>query len=404
MKKFLNPKPLAISLLVFMSVLLFFRHLQDLNFNSVIPLDASPLPGDFKVYMRAVERLKSGINPYVVTDESPYKYSPGALIPFLILPSSPALAWVAFKFFSVFSWFVALSLGAPLRTWKHLGLLLIGISLSWKGLIETLDYGQLEFWVLSIGVLAHSLFRTQRGFSGFLLGCLPCIKPQWGLLIFPFLFIGIQDDRARLKHFLIGYALGGSLLGVLLPGLVYGLTQLPELFQSWLYVLKAQPEALFLGDHNQSLLGTLSRWKSEWPTGTLIGSGLTLCWLIWVIKASVQLNSTLYRRNAIVFITPWLILTQLMSPLGWRWGSLLLIGAPFLWKHPSKTRSSFIFWALALGIFASFLIQQAPIARMIGFENWADPHHYGSITLFWMITLTLSVWEKQETRSVLHKI
>jgi hypothetical protein len=36
-------------------------------------------PTDFAVYTRAWERVEARQNPYVLTDPSPYKYSPGAL-------------------------------------------------------------------------------------------------------------------------------------------------------------------------------------------------------------------------------------------------------------------------------------------------------------------------------------
>ena len=117
--------------LLFVSLILFFRHSQDLF------SDHGKIPTDFQVYVLAVERMRMGINPYIPTDINPYKYSPGALTAFLLLPAQESAAWIVFKFLSLAIWIVTLLIGVTLNTWRQGALLLLGLVLSWKGLLET---------------------------------------------------------------------------------------------------------------------------------------------------------------------------------------------------------------------------------------------------------------------------
>jgi hypothetical protein len=81
---------------------------------------------------------------------------------------------------------------------------------------------------------------------------------------------------------------------------------------------------------------------------------------------------------------------QLINPLSWRWGSMLLIGAPFSAESHlrSKNRST---WFVACVCLLLFLVQLNPIVEKLGFGHWTDLHHFGSITIYWLFILILCV-------------
>lgn len=378
-----RPRIIAILILLAVGATLFFRHSQDLF------SDQGNIPTDFKVYLLAVERARIGINPYVPSEETPYKYSPGALTPFYFLPPQKNAAWMVFKFICLSSWIVAILIGVSLTTWRQVLLLILGIAISWKGLLETLDYGQIEFILLLFTVVAGHFLEQRRLFSGFLLGCLPWLKLPWGLLILPYGFASIRAGWSEIKKFLGAYLCGTFVLSILAPSFIFGPAQIGKLMASWLVVLQVQPPELFLGDENQSLWSTLSRWISHGPIlGGMSGVLIVILCMSLLLKAVLQ-KRTVAEVGALAWITPWLILTQLLSPLGWRSGSMLLIGAPFLFRVAAPSRRKSLYWLLCLAVFLLLLLQQNPIAQFIGFSHWTDLHHWGAVTLFWILILAL---------------
>ena len=90
------------------------------------------------------------------------------------------------------------------------------------------------------------------------------------------------------------------------------------------------------------------------------------------------------KRNPLAWITPWLLLMQLIQPLSWRWASLFLVGAPLacLPEHRRKmTRREKVLIPLT---FILYLFQQNPVLKLFGMRHWTELHGTGLITLYWL--------------------
>src|SRR4051812_41643388 len=92
MYKKLQPRIAAWALIVLTSVALWVRYPGK---------ETTSIPGDFSVYLKAWQRASTAQTPYVASEFSPYKYSPGALATFQFLPSDPASAWKTFATVSI---------------------------------------------------------------------------------------------------------------------------------------------------------------------------------------------------------------------------------------------------------------------------------------------------------------
>ncbi|MCM2279457.1 MAG: glycosyltransferase 87 family protein [Oligoflexia bacterium] len=336
------------------------------------------IPGDFAVYLRAWQRAQAGLDPYVATDFSPYKYAPGVLFLFSLLPADPNQAWMAFGAASIAAFLAAILIGVRLESWRSVGLLLVGLALSWKGVLETLDYGQLEFLILLLATLAARLYAFWPATAGFLLGLLPGFKLPWILFFLPFVLRALSHaeipyPRNRFyRRLASGYFLAWFFWAAALPSLIFGPERAKELSQSWLKLLQLQPKELYLSDINQSLFSFGLRLTGENPERVLA----------LMLLASGALLAILIRRNrgydprcgALAWITPWLLFTQLANPLAWRWGSVFAVGAPLCARRSWG-------WGLVLVL---WLLQQTPVVKLLGFSHWTDLHGYGVITLYWL--------------------
>ena len=193
--------------------------------------------------------------------KKPYKYSPSALLLFFGLPDSYPEAWIVAKFVLVSFWGIAISLGATFTTRRNFLLLLLGIVASWKGILETLDFGQMESVCFFLAVISTRLFIHYPLLSGLLIGLLPAIKLPWALLSIPFIADGIlsREYKSALR-FVTGFLSAIFSWGVVIPVLAFGLNQSLDLYQDWFLVLQAQPIELFKSDYNQSLWITLERF------------------------------------------------------------------------------------------------------------------------------------------------
>ncbi len=377
---------LVATLIVFIAALsLWLRYpASHLSFQNVIP-------GDFAVYLRAWERVSNGVDPYVASDASPYKYAPGVLGLIALLPqSSPGAAWFAFGTLSILGLAVSLLIGARYPTWKQVGALILGLGLSWKGILETLDYGQMELLILGIAVLATSMTRRAAAISGFLAGTLPWLKLPWVMLLIPLLLSLRGASRGRYSNFLSGYLASCVFWGAALPALLFGPDRALLLSQSWVELLRSQPSSLFLSDINQSAWVTAWRW---------IGGTLSLA--VTAIVMGAVLGRMILRTGActrashtspLATISPWLILVQLLNPLSWRWGSVFVLGIPFLalGKLDTKARRYSILIASLVALILLSL-QLNPVARALGFEHWTELHGFGIITLFWLVLLVPAI-------------
>jgi hypothetical protein len=376
---------LAACLVIFLaSLVLWLRYpAAELAFQNVIP-------GDFAVYLRAWERVSHGLTPYVPSDPSPYKYSPGVLTLFWLLPpgSPPGVAWFAFGTASVLAFAVSLLVGVRYQRWRDVVALLAGLALSWKGILETLDYGQLEILILGMAVLATASLRKSAGLAGFLAGTLPWLKLPWVGLLLPLLLTLKSASKGRFSNFLAGYLGACVFWGVAAPALLFGPDRALRLSQQWVELLKTQPPSLYLSDINQSA------WASAWRAG---GGTLSLA-LVGIIAVAVLLRLavlTSSRTRAahatpLATISPWLLLVQLLNPLSWRWGSVFAVGIPFAvvnrdarwWQRPMQL-------GLGAAVLLLWALQQNPVVHALGYAHWTELHHLGVITLYWFGLLVL---------------
>jgi hypothetical protein len=362
---------------------------------------AGGVPSDFSVYYRAWERVAVGENPYMASDPSPYKYSPGVLAMMYLLPHSSAQsAWVFFGSLSIGIFALSMLIGARYRNRNQLLALLIGLGLGWKGILETLDYGQLELLIFGIAVISTALLRRASTFSGLLAGTLPWIKLPWILLLLPMLITVVTRKTAgKLPRFFSGYFAACFLWGAALPALTFGPERALGLSQGWVGILKTQPRSLYFSDINQSLWISIQRWvgsELSAQNGYLtLGCGAILvgCILARLARRTAERGQS-SQFAALASISPWLIMTQLLNPLSWRWGSVFLIGIPFAaleaeGRETSRRRPWRIFlWSVVLLL---ILLQQNPIVKALGYSHWADLHGLGLITVLWIALLLLAI-------------
>lgn len=363
------------------------------------------LPSDFMVYLRGWQRVASGADPYVITDPSPYKYSPGILALFYLLPRIPERAWLVFSTVSVLGFMAPFLYGVRIRTWRRVGALLLGLVLAWKGILETLDYGQMELIIFAIAAGAAVLHRRQPLIAGFLAGTLPWLKLPWLLLIVPLALVpksvstGVERKERRLRVLLSGYFLSWFFWGAALPSLVFGSERAKLLSQSWIAVLKAQPAGLYYSDINQSFWISACRWVGH-PQVAVGLVGVFATFFLYLLSARALKQTP--GRDTLAWVSPWLLLNQLLSPLAWRWGSVFVAAIPLAidsrafrdpLEHPSQDSGTLRVFRLLLwvAIAGFWLIQLNPIARWLGGSHWCDFHQYGVITGYWLALLALCI-------------
>lgn len=359
----------------------------------ILPLASSfylktfKIPGDFSVYFLAWQRVSQGLIPYVSSDASPYKYSPSVLGVIGLLPHDLNQAWMVFGGLSIFSWLAVVLLGVRLVTWGDFFRLTLGIILSWKGVLEAFDYGQMEFFLWLLIVVSARLIFSFPFLSGVVLGFLPALKLPWLVLFFPFV---MSLNRSRSK-FLIGYATAFVLWLAVIPVVLFGLERAEQLTQAWIELLRVQPHDLYVSDINQSFFGMGLRFFSLFFDPS--SRPLFTFSFAWMLIASGIVMGLLIRRGprgpfaSLSYLTPWLLWAQLMNPLAWRWGSLFALGAPFAVDQVRPLRrKSLTLW---IGILVLWGLQQNPIVRFFGWSHWTELHSVNLITAYWLGLLLL---------------
>ena len=95
-------------------------------------------------------------------------------------------------------------------------------------------------------------------------------------------------------------------------------------------------------------------------------------------------------REVFVWLSPWLLLTQLVNPLSWRWGSVFVVGAPFaiavMSRSIGKTAVRSLLFSTVVVLWA---FQLNFVVRPMGYHHWTDLHGYGILTLYWGLLLIL---------------
>jgi hypothetical protein len=395
MHKKLQPRFVAWALIVLTGALLLVR------FPGQISSGKNVAPSAFSNMVQVATSAKAGGNPYVVPEgKEPFRYSPGTLALAGTLPSDPGRAWFWFSAFCILGMAVLLGVAAHYPSWKSVGLLALGIGLAWKGILETLDSGQLELFVFVIAVAAAAMLVRLPFLAGLLAGFLPWVKLPWLALFFP-LTLGLAlrvEKRSRL--FVSGYLFSWFIWGAAVPSLTFGQERAKLLSQSWVGMLESRPVSFFLSDSNQSVWVSAMRW-AEAPLVALGFAGLGAGFFL----ARLMTKSTRIRVNhgvALAWISPWLVFGQLLNPLAWRWGSVFLLGAPLaliqgpLARAEEERRETDALhgagsWILGGLIFILWLMQLNPVVRALGFHHWSDLHSSGIVTAYWLACLALTL-------------
>ncbi|MEK7692375.1 MAG: glycosyltransferase 87 family protein, partial [Bdellovibrionota bacterium] len=345
----------------------------------------------------ARDRLIQGMDPYIPNEILPYKYSPFAALPYYLLPTDHAMAWFYFKLVSILALIKTLAFGYREATWRRVLLTFVGIALAWKGFAQTIFYGQLEFIILAMAVGATWLFPFSPLLAGILIGILPWLKIPLGFLVFPFLIL-LWTDYSRTRNTRPGIAFFGGLglasvfCGVIFPALAFGLDRTLELTRSWLVLIKTQPPELFEEAINQSIWMAMVRWFGPAVGGSFVMKAIVLALILGAMALLVRrhMRNWSVRENPLVWISPWILLNQIINPLGWVWGGLFVLGVPLALEKPLP-RKRWLFVLTLILIAATWLVQQRPFPQMMGFATWEDLFPLASITVFWVAVLALAL-------------
>lgn len=360
----------------------------------------SPVPGDFSLFFKAWERARLGENPYLADSVATFHYSPGILTFMGVLPgSSPEAGWFAFGTISIVALMLALLVGARYRSWTQVVALILGLAFAWKGILATMDYGQLELVILCLAVLSTLLLRRVPSVSGFLAGTLPWIKLPWLLLAFPLVVVLLSRRGTKLSGFFSGYFAACFAWGAAIPALVFGSDRAMELSQAWFHMLRDQPLAFYLDATNQSLWTSAVRWVETLGYENLflgLGAvGVLAGWILGRMTQKTTQRSSQPQFSPLAAIGPWLILVQLVNPLSWWWGSVHAVAIPFsalagagesgeVKRGPLRVS----LWILALAL---WMLQIGVVGRQLGFDPAKDYFSHGAGTIWWLALLLLSI-------------
>jgi hypothetical protein len=369
-----------------------------LQFPGNANFETMKVPEVFRIYSELWAKLESGGNPYVLSGYSSFNFSPAFLAFISALPKSPQDAWFWFSLLSISLFSVSLFTGARYRSWKDVVFLLAGVALSWRGVLEALQFGQVELILFFILITASSLFSRWPFFTGCLLGLLPWIKAPYGLLMIPFILAANRrevfgDPRPtlpRLKLLFSGIVFSSVFWGAAVPSMMFGPDRALALSIDWAKMMKLQPTQFFSVGPNQSLWIAVDRWfnlrgPAEFGVGAILGG-----WLLGVLL--MRRPSSPAAQDSFIWITPWLILNQLLNPLAWRWGSVFLVGSFFSASRPNRPTLGFVRVLLWLTIFVLFLLQQNFFVRpWLGLQTWTELHDLGTVTLYWLLLFVVTL-------------
>jgi hypothetical protein len=371
-----------------------------------------PRPVAFEAFLQAWDRSKNGDSPYdrsgtpqspVLDDSLAVRYPPGLIAAVGLLPNSPGRAWQLFSALSILLFAGALAVGARYSTRPLFLTLLLGLSVSWKGILETLDHGQLELMIFGLAILGGSQIRQRPLLAGLLLGILPWLKFPWILLLMAGLLLLTagrlalhQKSAKAARLFFSGFAFSSLLVGAAIPSLVFGTDRARELMREWIQLLIEQPvTALFSSEINQSAWASIIRWTGVEP---LVAGALVFLLLGLLLGALVSRPVELgpirlqqeHRAEPLRWLSPWLVFIQLVNPFAWRWGSVFLVGMPLASIRGRETtgKARVILWGIAIAL---SLVQTNPIAQLLGYPHWSDLQGMGIGTALWAVFLFLSL-------------
>jgi hypothetical protein len=261
---------------------------------------------------------------------------------------------------------------------------------------------------MAIAVTSGWLIWRFPFFSGLLAGVLPWIKLPWLLLLIPYSIFAwnakhfevskpgvpkpaINKSSRRFRLFVSGYFMALFFWGAAVPSMVFGPEKAKLLSQAWISLLRTQPASLYVSDINQSLWISSYRWVGgSYGIAFVLTAAAVLVIMVLAIR---RLIVTVKRKDhpekeVFAWLGSWLVLTQLMNPLSWRWGSALLPAVPFSASFGGlqTKRVRIVLWTAVVLL---WLAQMNPVARFLGYSSWGEFHGAGLVTAYWLSLLLL---------------
>jgi hypothetical protein len=138
---------------------------------------------------------------------------------------------------------------------------------------------------------------------------------------------------------------------------------------------------------------TLYRWFSGNELVVAVIGGILALALVAVMVVRTYGRARRGRGQFIEplrWVGPWLIVTQLLNPLSWRWGSVFVVAIPLatvdsrIWHRVVRK----VLWGMVV---VGWLLQLNPVVQFLGFDHWTYLHGSGLITFFWATLLLLSL-------------
>ncbi|RZA08165.1 MAG: DUF2029 domain-containing protein [Proteobacteria bacterium] len=342
------------------------------------------IPQDWHVYWAAAERLIAGENIYQPQDALPFKYSPTFAYffrySFFLLPEKMAAAlWMLL---SVFSFFGALAYASSTllpfvkNPRRYCYFLIVAIILAWKGVLETLSFGQIDLFILAaylvIGGSAWSPHHAKSGHRALriclwvaILTAKPHFLFVWGITLF---ISPIVEAMMLAVAVLASYAL---------PILWLGPASLNLQFRQWWNCLVEQQDASFMiTNFNQSLSATMGRLAERADLvkhlglGLLAAFGLFLLWLFSRLPRRALIAGIASQRARLLWWGFGLSSFLVFSPLSWRW--LIAGWPPLVAIAAGETRLRYLApWMLFT------LFTQSALVGPLGFLKIDGPSYYG---------------------------
>ncbi len=361
------------------------------------------VPTDFRTYWLTSERLTQGASLYVPSDSSPYKYSPAFAMlfrgSFFVLPQPLAIYLWSILSIALYLSGLALLVHRTLRDSKptlfSIAVFSLSMALSWRGILETLAYGQIDlivggvFLVLSIGALRPSQRSYTQGIANALLWTfLLLVKPQLGLSFPAFAWIlGLR--------FVIQVT-GFTVLAYSIPFIVLGPSKGWNQLLEWIHCLQIQQTPAFIaGSLNQSLAATLARtFQSLESVGWMTTAGCFMHLGIFLVYVLQSINHRKRKQGAFSTEDRFILLGWglggylLFSPLSWRWFNLFWPPLVLFLVSAGRGRVAAISWAILGvlswgGLWRLLSIDTHDFVSLSGFQTWANLSLY--LGFLWII-------------------
>jgi hypothetical protein len=283
---------------------------------------ASAKMPDFEVYWHAGNRAMAAAPLYRDEDEHyQLKYLPAfaiLAIPAALLPLTAAKAVWFFVSAALIAALLALSVRLlPVR--RRPAPLLIGVTLvaMAKFYGHELILGQVNLLFVTIVVAAVLLLQVRRpGAAGSLVALAVVVKP-YAVIFLPWL-AALRAAGA------VGAAVGGMLVTLLLPMVIYGWEDTAALHQEWWRTVTESTAPNLLNPDNVSLAAMFAKWLEPGPRAAWLSAATALILLgamaaVVIRRAHVQAPAGL---EAALLLTS----IPLLSPQGWDY--VLLLGTP----------------------------------------------------------------------------